>query len=349
MWLLTNETPFSAERTWARDERGAEFWLVAIRAAFEIDADGRQSPAEEQTEVQRFPIYAGDPVRHEMLSDADFALSKTGTDILIAGHAYTRGGRPAVKSHVRLKVANIDKVVDVIGDRAFLEDVLSTSMTQPAEFTTMPLSWARTYGGWDDEGKEWVTENPAGCGFAADRERLIDTLAPNFEYAKAPYRGPRSGQPAGFGPVAYHWQPRVGYAGTYDKVWEEHCDPLPPKDFDRRYFHCAPADQQTATFLTGYEKVRLDGFTPNGSFAFVLPRLAFDVITRFRGAPDVRQAPDIHTLWIYPDRRRFELVYLTALEVPPGKEERLVGTKIRIKPRVGVSDLTRRSGVWVSD
>ena len=87
MWLLDNETPFSAERTWTRDERGAEFWLVAIRGAFEIDANGRQHVAEKQTEVQRFPIYAGDPVRDEMLSDLDFALSKTGTDVLVGGHA----------------------------------------------------------------------------------------------------------------------------------------------------------------------------------------------------------------------------------------------------------------------
>ena len=349
MWLLANETPFSAEQTWTRDERGAEFWLVAIRAAFEIDAGGRQHPAEQQTEVQRFPLYAGDPVRDEMLSDADFALSKIGTDILVGGHAYTREGRPAVKSQVRLKVAEIDKTVDVVGDRIFFEGVASTSMTRPAEFTAMPLSWSRAYGGWDDEGNDWVPENPAGCGFATNPKRLLDTRAPNFEYADAPYRGPRSGRPASFGPVAYHWQPRVGYAGTYDKVWEERRDPLPPDDFDRRYFRCAPADQQTASFLIGYEEVRLGGFTPNGYFAFVLPRIVFDVVTRFRGAPDVRQVPDIHTLWIYPDRQRFELVYLSALEVPPGKEERLIETTIRVRPRLGVSELTRRTGVWVSE
>src|SRR5262245_52991791 len=85
MWLLENETPFAAERTWTRDERGAEFWLVAIRAAFEIDTDGRQRVAQKQTEVQSFPRYAGDPVREEMLSDSDFALSKSGTDVLVGG------------------------------------------------------------------------------------------------------------------------------------------------------------------------------------------------------------------------------------------------------------------------
>ena len=42
MWLLNNETPFASERTWTRDERGAEFWLVAMRACFKIDPEGRQ-------------------------------------------------------------------------------------------------------------------------------------------------------------------------------------------------------------------------------------------------------------------------------------------------------------------
>ena len=348
MWLLDNETSFAAERTWTRDERGAEFWLVAIRAAFEIDAEGRQHIADEQTEVQRSPLYAGDPVREEMLSDCDFALSKAGTDVLVAGHAHARRGQPTVQSRLRLKVADIDKTVDVVGDRTFFAGDVSTAMTQPAVFEAIPLSWSRAFGGWDDEGSDWVPENPAGRGFATDSRRLVGTPAPNFEYPDAPYRSPRSGKPAGFGPVAYHWRPRVGYGGTYDKAWEERRDPLLPADFDRRYFRCAPADQQTASFLIGYEEVRLGGFTPDGPFNFVLPRVVFDVVTRFRGAPDVRQVPDIHTLSIHPDRQRFELVYLSALEVPPSKEERLIGTTVRVRPRIGVSEATRRTGVWVS-
>ena len=235
-----------------------------------------------------------------------------------------------------MKVADIEKMVIVVGDRIFLEGDATAPLTLPAEFTAMPLAWSRAYGGWDDEGNIWVPENPAGCGFATNYKRLVGTRAPNFEYPDAPYRSPRSARPVGFGPVAHHWKPRVSFAGTYDKAWEERRDPLPPDDFDRQYFRCAPADQQTATYLMGYEEVRLGGFTPNGYFAFVLPRIVFDVVTRFRGAPDVRQVPDIHTLWVYPERQRFELVYLSALEVPPGKEERLIGTTIRIRPRIGV-------------
>ena len=48
-----------------------------------------------------------------------------------------------------------------------------------------------------------------------------------------------------------------------------------------------------------------------------------------------------------PDYRRFELVFLTVLEVPPGREEKLVGTTIRLRRRIGTPDSVRATGVWV--
>ncbi len=117
-----------------------------------------------------------------------------------------------------------------------------------------------------------------------------------FRVSRCTLSRPTVGAAGRIGPVAHHWRPRVSYAGTYDKAWEDSRDPLPPRDFDRRYFRCAPADQQTATFLLGYEEVQLGGFTPNGYFAFVLPRIVFNVVTRFRAATDERRVPDIHML-----------------------------------------------------
>ena len=349
MWLLNNETPFSAERTWVRDERGAEFWLVAIRAAFSIDPDGRQAPACKQTDVQRAPAFAGDPMKTGLLTDSDFALHKDGTDILIAGQAYAEGGRPAVSARVRMKIAEIDKTIIVHGERRLYKGGLGLGITKAQPFVMMPLAWERTYGGWDKHGatEHWLAENPVGVGFATRAKHLYDTQAPNLEYPNAPYSGPRSGRPAGVGPVAHHWQPRVRYAGTYDARWEKTRDPLVPDDFDRRYFRSAPTDQQTKKPLLGYEEVKLGGVTPEGFLGFILPRIAFDVITTFKGRGDVRQRPTIHTLWLMPEERRFELVYLSALEVPPGREEKLVGTIVRLRQRIGTPSSIRATGVWV--
>ena len=348
MWLLTNETPFAAERTWTRDERGAEFWLVAVRACFEIDPDGRQSPAPKQTPVQRVPEFAGDPLSTGLVTDSDFVLEKTSTDILVRGHAYAPERRPTTRCRVRLKVSTIDKSLDVVGERRIFRGAIGAALTEPQPFLDMPLTWERTYGGWDRTGKSeaWEPANPAGIGFATDPAHLYDSQAPNVEYPDAPYSGPGAGRPAAFGPVAPHWQPRVGYAGTYDKRWQESRDPLLPADFDRRFFRAAPVDQQTQAPLVGYEEVRLGGMTPDGFLGFILPRIKFDIITAFRGTGDVRQEPSIHTLWLFPDARRFEIVYLSALEVPPSREEKLVGTTLRVRPRIGTPASILRSGVW---
>jgi hypothetical protein len=348
MWMLRNTTPFAAQTTWVRDERGAEFWLVAVRACFDIDLEGRQSPAPKQTQVQRAPAFSGDPLTSGLLSDSDFVLHKDGTDVLVEGRAYAPERRPTTHGCVRLKVHTIDKTLNVLGERFIYKGLTGLSMTTPEPFLEMPLTWERTYGGWDRKGnkEEWEPSNPVGKGFATDPLHLDETIAPNVEYPGTPYRGPGSGRAAAFGPMAHHWQPRVRYAGTYDKRWQETRDPLLPADFDRRYFRCAPEDQQTQTPLTGYEEVMLSGLAAEGSLGFVLPRISFDIITTFRRYGDISQRPSIHTLWLMPDRRRFEIVYVSALEVPPGREEKLAGTTVLVRRRVGTPSSILRTGVW---
>lgn len=349
MWLLTNQTPFAAERTWTRDERGAEFWLVALRASFEIDPEGVQKVAAEQTEVKRFPEFAGDPMTTGLLCDSDFVLSKTVTDVLIEGSAIPPNGSPVRDMQIRFKVADVDKTLKVVGHRGIFERVGGIGLTAPAPFIEMPIRWENTFGGWDQTGNDWEPANPVGRGFATRASQLADTQAPNIEYQNRPYRGHTDGMPAGIGPIAHHWQPRVKFAGTYDKRWSETRDPLVPLDFDRQFFHSAPMDQQTSKPLVGYEEVRLAGFSDEGMLGFILPRLSIDIITSFKRTADVRQTPTIHTLWLYPNKRRFELVYLSALEVPPGREEKLVGSTVRLRPRVGTPKSVLQSGVWTAD
>lgn len=347
MWLLSNETPFSATSTWTRDERGAEFWLVGIRACFDIDENGRQNPSLPQTDVARAPSFADDPTTTEMVEDCDLYIEKKHTDVLVMGHAYTPGIVPAERTEVRLRVADIDKTVVVVGDRFIADGPISMVVSQPALFQRMPLSWARAFGGTDPEAPAWEAANPVGRGFAARPSRLEGTLAPNFEYPDAPYRTVGLGRPAGFGPIAHHWMPRMRYAGTYGKVWLDTRDPLPPVDFDRAYYQSAPQDQQTGTPLIGYERVQLGRFTADGYLEFLLPRLNFDLRTRFKRLPEQRHGTTIHTLRIFPDKRRFELTYLSALEVPPGHEEQMVETVIRLRSRIGMPDSVLQTGVWV--
>lgn len=345
MWQLNNETPFAAETTWTRDERGAEFWLVAVRASFVVDADGVQRLAEKQTEVQRAPVFSGDPMTTGLVTDGDFYLSKVGTDVLVEGVAMSRDGRPVTRAPVRFRVADVDKQLIAVGHRRIYEGAVGLGLTDPEPFTEMPLTWENAYGGWDQVGgrQGWEPRNPAGRGYATDGAHLVGTQAPTVEAPDAPYSGPGRGIAVGIGPVAHHWQPRVRYAGTYDGLWEKTRDPLPPDDFDRRYFRCAPEDQQTVKPLVGYEDVAVGGMTRDGLWRFRLPRLVFNIRTTFRDRGDVPHPASIHTLWLKPSERRFEIVWLSALEVPPGREEKLVVTHIGLRPRRGAPEGDRRT------
>lgn len=347
MWLLFNNTPFAAGRGWTRDESGAETWLVVIKGTFEVAPDGVQFPANDQRQVALSPVYEGSGPTAELIEETDLNIFKPRTDVFVAGHAYTPGGR-AKESELRLKVADIDKRVRVLGDRSMGVGPVGLAMSAPREFDKIPLSWRRAYGGWDQDPDNpgWEPANTIGTGFATDVNRLAGGNAPNFEYPDAPYTGPERGRPAGFGPVARHWLPRLKYAGTYDAVWEKIRDPLPPVDFDRQFYQAAPRDQQSEKPLVGYEHVRMGNFTSDGFWQFLLPRLSFDIVTEFYNRPTRRSDVQIHTVWLYPDERRFSVVWLSALPVPYD-EERLKSTTVSLRTRVGVPDSIRRTGVWL--
>lgn len=346
MLPLSNQTPFAAEGLWTRDERGYEVWLVAIKASFQIDPEGKQTPLKKQIPVNMAPVFASDP--NEMIDEDDFNIEKKHTDVLIEGHIYAPREQPNVETTARVKIGDLDKTVKVIGDRVFMPGPVSVRMNRPEPFVKMPISWRRTYGGMDTEASrpDWDQRNPIGTGFAVDPQRLIGKTGPNFEYPDAPYRDHRSGKPAGFGPVARHWQPRVKYAGTYGDEWKKTRDPLLPSDFSRHYYQCAPEDQQTKTPLIGYEDVRLGNFTKDGFLQFLLPRITFDLTTQFYGRPDRKhdEAP-IHTLRLKPDQRQFVITWLSALPVP-FDEEKLKTTAIRLRTRSGVSPAVVKTGIW---
>ncbi|TIM45812.1 MAG: DUF2169 domain-containing protein [Mesorhizobium sp.] len=349
MWILSNETPFAAQESWTRDERGHEVWLIAIKASFEIDPDGKQRLLKDQTPVNLAPVHGADP--NELLDETDLNLEKKHTDVLVEGHVYTPGGRPNIESAARIKIGDMDKTVNVVGDRVFMPGAVSVRMSRAEPFTKMPISWRRTYGGTDMEAStpNWDQRNPVGTGFAVDPQRLISKTGPNFEYPDAPYRDHRSGKPAGFGPVARHWQPRIKYAGTYGDEWEKTRDPLLPRDFSRMYYQCAPEDQQTKTPLIGYEDVRLGNFTADGLLQFLLPRITFDMTTVFYNRPDRKNGEaTIHTLRIKPNFRQFSITWMSTLPVP-FDGERLKITNLSIRGRTGISPAVAATGVWLSE
>ena len=129
---------------------------------------------------------------------------------------------------------------------------------------------------------------------------------PNVE-AKTGGRG--AAPVAGFGAVASYWAPRNAYAGTYDGAWIEKRKPLLPADFDPRFFHFAPIDQQFDRSLRGGEPVELVNLTPQGRVVFELPKRFFTCSTHFGRRRTKDQRAHLETVLIEPTEARLIMVY----------------------------------------
>lgn len=314
MWQLDNRTPFAAERTWVRDRDGTEIWLVAVRATFEVQADGGTRVADEQPPVTAMAVHAGKPGASSVLLESDLQRTKTTTDIVLNGCAHAPHGQAVSELTVGLAVGALVKTLKVFGDRRWDGKRIGAADA----FVKMPLVYERAYGGVDLRAGPgaWDARNPVGRGYFARAEHAHGQLLPNIEDPKQLIRAwDDRPTPAGFGPLASHWQERQRWSGTYDARWERERLPLLPVDFDDRYHQCAQPDQQTPQFLRGGEPVALINLSPSGrDVRFVLPRMHLGLETSFYTGPSVRHPPPrLHTVILEPEMARVGLVWHSAL------------------------------------
>jgi hypothetical protein len=315
MWEVDNQTEFAADRGWVRDRDGTEIWLVAVKATFDILPDGTTQVSEEQPDVLRTPVHHGEPGRSSLRYESDLVLRKSTTDVTLCGHAHAPGGQPVNALDVGLRVGNLKKVLRVSGDRTWG----GLGPTSPEPFTTMPLVYERAFGGVDPASshpeRDWEWRNPVGTGFACSRSGASKVRLPNVEYPDQLMRSwDERPAPAGFGPLASHWQPRASFAGTYDDAWMQERQPLLPRDFDERFFHCAPQDQQSPGPMRGGEPVVLLNVSPHGALRFLLPKISLGFETRFRGTEaQIHRYRRLHGVILEPDFPRVSLVWLSAL------------------------------------
>jgi hypothetical protein len=341
MWQVDNRTPFAAERGWVRDRNGAEVWLVAVKATFDILPDGTTIPSKDQPPVLRVPEYHGEPGKSSIKYEADLVLTKTTTDVLVVGHAYAPGGKPVTELDAGFRVGPVTKVLRIIGDRTW--GIGGPSSPRP--FLKMPLAYERAFGGVDGKSsnpeRDWDWRNPVGCGYAVSKGHLDDVPVPNIEWRDQPIRSwDDRPPPAGFGPIGSHWQPRASFAGTYDDNWMKTRQPLLPDDFDDRFFQCAPADQQAPQFLVGGEPAVLLNLAPGGDLRFFLPKIFLGFETRFYdGSREIHKSRKLHSVIVEPDFPRVSLVWNSALPCH-FKVQKLERTIVTLKTDVSSGERT---------
>jgi hypothetical protein len=339
MWALLNHTPYAAARTWVQDPDGAKRWVVVVKGTFTVHADGGVSLADEQVPPLLLPEYNGEDEASSVRYEADLVPPKPGTDVIVNGHAYAPGGRPATRVVVALGVGQRRKILEVHGDRTWQRDILGDVPSPPLPFVRMPLVYERAYGGHDRRSpvparQRMFAPNPVGTGHVARRARRLGRPVPNVEH---PGKSLEYGA-AGFGVIASHWSPRCELAGTYDARWVQQRKPLPPEDFDPRFHMCAPVDQQFVPHLRGGDPIELVNLTSDGVLRFTLPKVYLAFRTRIAARRSERHAEHrakLHTVVIEPDHPRVLMVWHTSL-LCHHEADYLESTTIHEKPYVSM-------------
>lgn len=334
MWSVDNRTAYAAAGGWIRDPDGAEEWIVAVKATYDIGADGALRVAAEQVPVHRAAVpHAG---LRSLLSDTDLGPRHPATDVLLVGCAHAPTEAPVSELDIAWRVGPVKRRARVVGARSVGRGLLGSALggwfaglpSGTAAFTRMPLTWERAQ--FDAE------HNPLGCGREAANGRIA---LPNIVSSLRPVTLPgSSAAPVGFGPIASHWQPRARHAGTYDRHWQRERAPLLPADLDARHWQVAPPEQQVRPHLRGGEPVELlnltpAGYAPGGRIAFTLPRLSLSFETRFYDGSIERSRSVIHAVVLDThERPRVSIVHHIALPCHP-KVNLLDRTIVREKRR----------------
>jgi len=273
---IINQTPFEFAPLFVADEDGRPIVATVIKATLMVSAQGEVTRAEQQEAISFAGEYYGEPGESSMRREPEVAFVKPGTDCVLQGHA--TAVRRVTHVDVGFRIGPLQKVARVTGDRRWEPGLVGKRISAPQPFERLPLVYERAFGGWDrtpeKEGDHsFEPQNPVGVGFVAKRGKFVPGAPlPNIEDPKKPLTS-HGGHVAtvGFGFVGYDWQPRAGFAGTYDEAWERERAPLLPKDFDRRFFQGASPGLTADRPFQGNEPVSVIGATPEGRWDFRLP------------------------------------------------------------------------------
>ncbi len=235
----------------------------------------------------------------------DDAMPKSRAEVLVAGNAHAPGGE-ARACAVRVQLGAVDKTLHVFGDRVWRDGEAS----EPAPFATMPLTWARAYGG------PKFAENPLGRGAEVVKspDRSFHPL-PNVEHPRSPSVDPgRPITPASFGPLDFVWPQRQRKVGTYDAAWLETSYPGLADDIDWTLFNTAADDQWSDAFFRGDESFALTNLHPTrpiltGRLPGFAPR-AFVTHRQPDGAETFAEiALRCDTVFLFPEAERVVMVF----------------------------------------
>jgi hypothetical protein len=324
---INNHTAFAYATCVLADEEAVPQYVSIVQAEYSFARPGALELLEEQSHPNLAGEWHGDPASSSIKLEPHIAFMKPQTDVVMIGHAHApHAGATTVD--VGIRVGPVQKLARVTGNRLLARRGGTAVISPPQPFEEIPLLYERAFGGWDrtDEDPQnhsYDPRNPVGTGFRQAGRPEDEFPLPNIEDPAQPFRsyGERPA-PAGFGFIAANWQPRLGFAGTYDGTWDKERKPLLPTDFDRRFFNGASPGLVAPGYLAGNEPVVLLGVTPQGRVNFHLPGAPAPVCSiRTRGDRRTQLRTNLDTVIVDADRQVISLQWRATMPLRDGPHE----------------------------
>jgi hypothetical protein len=312
MLQLKNNTPFITGFALFPNLDAIDTLYLMVKATFVIGS--QWTLADKQLPIQEADEYNGEPADSSLKLTSDFHIGKTATDILMFGLACSPKQQPVTQMNVGMEVGNLRKTLRVFGDRVWKDGHISS----PNPFVNMPIIYERAFGGKDivdNQIRAAEQRNPVGKSFVGRKSEneFNNQPLPNIEFPNQLIASlGDTPSPAGFGPIAPNWQPRVSIAGTYDQNWQATRAPYLPKDFNPRFLNVAPADQIYSGFLQGGEPVKIVGMHPEGNFQFNLPAVKLTNNVLIKGK-DLSSPFNMETLALYPNQKQLTMTWRASI------------------------------------
>lgn len=305
------------------DREGRPLVLVFATLRFALPSAGRVERGPLPLHDEQLPppledVFWGEPGISSLRHEGQSAYTRVGTDVHVCGHAWAPGGRPINVMQLGVRVGPCTKHALVLGDRFWWGDLLGLSMSKPLPFLSIPVVYERSFGGVAEQptsSRGFCARNPIGRGVYGSWAEAKEQPLPNFEAIDAPITALASRpEPVGFGPIPRHWQPRIGWAGTYDDVWLETRAPLWPLDFDERFFSSAAPGLTAPGELRGGESVIMTGWSPDGDLRLALPTARLLATTELeRGIERRRMTLDV--VRIEPDEGTLTMIWRSTISL----------------------------------
>lgn len=328
MFRLDNRTDWSAGLYpgWGRNLQRQE--TLVFKAGFTFDGEGKLSP------LPRPPIevsdrYRGDPETSSLIAANETVPFKKGGELLLYGSAHPASpGDPVLQVKVALRQGNDEfwsKELRGFGPRAWKRRLFMAIPGVPKAIEKpLPLAYENAYGGFDPRNPEaCFRANPAGVGFSLRGFRTKGLTLPQVECGPHFITGPASRvAPAGFGPLAPHWEPRRQTKPSRNRQaydlsgcpWNEE----PPECL----YNAAPPDQRFDRPFAREMALQLKGLmadTPH-DILINLPEIRPRIHMQWKGqASELTAACD--TLIVHTDQKQILLVCRCALPWSPSQND----------------------------